>query len=262
MNKQLKTVFRTASALLVAMPLILVSSFKANANTLPIPGISKGELLYQSKMDSSESVKDWVMEGPGEIAFEDGWMRMWSPNEEWQHVFWAPEHFPESFVAQWEMQNLNIEAGLTIVFFAATGPNGEDVMDASLPERDGTFKFYNNDVLNNYHISYYAHNPEAARLGVTRLRKNTGKHLVSEGPTGIKHDSTDIHKITLVKNRDHIVFYVDDREIINWVDDGSVNGKVYGAGRIALRQMEWSVFRYRNFKVWSVDEHIEGVTKP
>uniref|UniRef100_UPI002147F08E YesU family protein n=1 Tax=Endozoicomonas sp. SESOKO1 TaxID=2828742 RepID=UPI002147F08E len=188
-------------------------------------------------------------------------MKMWSPDEEWQHVFWAPENFPESFIAQWEMQNLHTEAGLTIVFFAATGPNGEDVMDPSLPERDGTFSFYNNDVLSNYHISYYANNPENAKRPQSHLRKNSGKHVVAKGPIGIEHHSTAVHQVTLMKNKNNIVLYVDDREIINWTDDGSINGKVYGAGRIALRQMEWSVFRYRNFRVWSVAEKSEDPVK-
>lgn len=253
MNKPFKTLFRTVSTLLISMPLIL-TSFQTSADTLPIPGISKGELLYESSMGSPESVKNWVMEGPGKISFADGWMKMWSPDEEWQHVFWAPENFPESFIAQWEMQNLHTEAGLTIVFFAATGPNGEDVMDPSLPERDGTFSFYNNDVLSNYHISYYANNPENAKRPQSHLRKNSGKHVVAKGPIGIEHHSTAVHQVTLMKNKNNIVLYVDDQEIINWTDDGSINGKVYGPGRIALRQMEWSVFRYRNFRVWSVAE--------
>ena len=40
---------------------------------------TQGELIYQNDLSSAESVKDWVMEGPGELAFSDGWMEMWSP---------------------------------------------------------------------------------------------------------------------------------------------------------------------------------------
>jgi hypothetical protein len=59
--------------------------------------------------------------GAGTVEFADGWMTMKSPQEQMHHVFWCPETFPESFVAQWEMQNQHLEAGLCIVFFAATG---------------------------------------------------------------------------------------------------------------------------------------------
>ncbi len=87
----------------------------------------------------------------------------------------VPETLPSDFVAQWEMQNLHLEAGLCIVFFAATGLDGEDVMDSSLPARDGTFSQYNNGALKNYHISYYAHNPKLPARPVARLRRNPGK---------------------------------------------------------------------------------------
>jgi len=30
-------------------------------------------------------------------------------------VFWCPREFPESFVAEWTMQNLEIDAGLSII---------------------------------------------------------------------------------------------------------------------------------------------------
>lgn len=100
-------------------------------------GVKADELLYGSAMDSKKSVKDWVMEGPGRVTFPDGWMTMASPAEKMHHVFWCPKTFPESFVAQWEMQNRDPDAGLCIVFFAATGLKGEDVMDPSLPDAMG-----------------------------------------------------------------------------------------------------------------------------
>ena len=214
--------------------------------------VSTDSLLYQSAMGSRDSVKGWVMEGPGVLEFSEGWMEMRSPNEEMHHVLWCPETFPADFMAQWEMQNLHLDAGLCIVFFAATGLNGEDVMDASLPRRDGTFSQYNNGAIKNYHISYYAHNPKLPARAVARLRKNPGKHIVNEGPPGINVESDRAHKVTLIRNEGRIRLFVDDRPIIDWTDDGKVNGGALGSGKIALRQMQWTHFRYRNFKVWSL----------
>ena len=215
-------------------------------------GVEKDELVYQSAMNSKASVEGWVMEGPGHVKFADGWMEMRSPNEEMHHVYWCPKTLPPSFMAQWEMQNLHLEAGLCIVFFAATGLEGQDVMDSSLPRRDGTFSQYNNGFLQNYHISYYAHNPKLPARAVARLRKNPGKHIVSEGPPGIDFESDRVHKITLIKIDAQIRLFVDGQPIIDWTDNGEINGPPLGSGRISLRQMQWTHFRYRNFQVWSL----------
>src|SRR5690606_530291 len=97
---------------------------------------------YENSFSRDGLLKDWVMEGPGKTVCRDDWMEMYSPGEEWHHVFWCPEEFPASFIAEWELQNLRPEAGLLIVFFAARGTAGEDVLDPSLPPRDGTFRQY------------------------------------------------------------------------------------------------------------------------
>lgn len=236
---------------------VFILSFAASLCSAKTPaefGVKTDKLIYQSAMDTEASVRGWVMEGPGEVKFADGWMEMRSPDEEMHHVYWCPETLPSDFMAQWEMQNLHLEAGLCIVFFAATGLEGEDVMDASLPKRDGTFKQYNDGELKNYHISYYANTPNVPDRPVTRLRKNPGKHIVQEGPPGIEVESDRVHQITLIKNGAHIRLFVDDRLIIDWTDNGEINGPPLGAGKFALRQMQWTQFRYRNFKVWSLKE--------
>lgn len=244
---------RHPSANLPVLLLAFACSLGAAPNPLDL-GVETDTLVYHSAMDTAESVKGWVMEGPGQVEFANGWMEMRSPDEEMHHVYWCPETLPSNFMAQWEMQNLHLEAGLCIVFFAATGLQGEDVMGALLPKRDGTFSQYNNGALKNYHISYYAHNPNLPARPVARLRKNPGRNIVSEGPPGIDHESDRVHKITLIKNEAHVRLYVDDRLIIDWEDNGEVNGPPLGSGRISLRQMQWTHFRYRNFKVWSLLE--------
>ena len=75
----------------------------------------KGELIYQNPLAAKSDVSDWIMEGPGVTEFKDGWMEMYSPNEKFHHVFWCPEDFPGSFVAEWELQNLETNAGLCII---------------------------------------------------------------------------------------------------------------------------------------------------
>ena len=218
-----------------------------------MPG--KGQLLYAADFSNRESVADWVMEGPGALTFEDGWMQMFSPEEAMHHVFWCPAEFPESFLAEWEVQNLKPEAGLCIVFFAAKGEKGEELFHPSLPERDGDFKQYTHGQLINYHISYYANHPTfEPGSGIANLRKNHGFHLVQEGEVGIPPDSTQIHRISLVKKKGQIQMFVDDSKIIEWTDDGETHGPVYAGGKIGFRQMKWTRFQYRKLKVWSLQD--------
>ena len=51
------------------------------------------------------------------------------------------------------------------------------------------------------------------------------------------------------KMESHIGLTVDGRRVIDWKEDGGVLGGTYGVGRIALRQMKWSWFRYWNFQI-------------
>lgn len=226
---------------------ILLTGFAQN-EVLPV----KGKLLYKNNLSGPADVKEWKMEGPGVVEFRDKWMHMYSPNEEWHHVFWCPRNFPGSFIAEWEMQNLNPAGGLCIVFFAAKGTKGEDVLDPVLPERDGTFRQYTSERLNSYHISYYANNPNNTEREAAHLRKNNMFEIVQKGPEGIPKSSTEIHKIRLIKDSARIVFFVDDKKIIDWTDDGKSLGPVYQDGKIGFRQMMWTNFRYRNFKVWGI----------
>ena len=46
----------------------------------------------------------------------------------------------------------------------------------------------------------------------------------------------------------------DGRVIIDYTDDGRRYGPVYRDGKIALRQMQWMVAKYRNFRVCSLND--------
>jgi hypothetical protein len=208
---------------------------------------AEGRTLYQTKMDSADSMKGWVMEGPGKVEFADGWMTMNSPDHKGHFVYWCPVEFPESFVAEWDAQCLDTQLGLCIVFFSTTGPQGQDLFDPKLPARTGLFPQYTMG-LSCYHISYYANTPDEPNRATANMRKNPGSHIVAQGPPAIPADSTAVHHVRLVKDGAHVTMAVDGKVSIDWTDDGKL-GPVYGAGRIALRQMQWTTFRYRNFKV-------------
>lgn len=214
----------------------------------------KGRMIYETKMGREQDVSDWTMEGPGSLAFCEEWMEMFSPGEKFHHVFWCPKDFPASFVAEWEAQDLEPDAGLCIIFFAAKGKNGEDIFHPSFPKRDGTFDQYTKSkYFNCYHISYYANGKDEPGREISHLRKNSGFHMVQEKEPGIPVKSTAVHHLRLVKEDARIVMFVDNRKIIDWTDDGKKYGPVLQGGKMGFRQMKWTRFRYRNFKVWELN---------
>ena len=218
----------------------------------------KGRLLAENPLGKPGDVKDWVLEGPGKIEFSDGWMRMQSTRPEASgdvngHIVnWCPQDFPASFVCEWDVQIVS-EFGLTIVFFAAKGENGEDIFDASLPPRDGTFTHYIRGAVKSYHISYFASTPGTPGRVTSNLRKNNAFYLVSSGPVAIPDDSRRVHRMRLIKDGAHIQLQIDGRVSIDYTDPGTERyGPVYGDGKIGLRQMQWTVGRYRDFRVWEL----------
>jgi len=231
-------------------PLFLLMVISTKASNATEFSLTKGDLLYHSDFASKESVKDWQMEGPGEIIFGDDWLQMFSPNQQMHHVFWCPIEFPDSFIAEWKVKNLATEAGLLIVFFAAKGVQGQDLFSEQLPKRDGTFTQYTQGDINSYHISYYAnaaHNPDRAN---TNLRKNNTFTLLQQGQKGIPTTSTAIHQIRLVKKHRLIQLFIDGRKVIDYLDEQT---PMLTTGKIGFRQMKWSKFKYQDFKVWSLN---------
>lgn len=218
----------------------------------------RGELIYQNNLARSEDAADWVMEGPGVTEFRDGWMEMYSPEKEFHHVLWCPEDFPDRIIVEWEAQNLDTDAGLCILFFAARGTDGRDLFDPALPERDGTFQGYTRGALDCYHISYHANTPKRPDRGKAHLRKNNGFIVAQEGAEGIPGKSTAIHQLKLVKDGDHIRFFVDGRKVLDWTDTESNEPRPHHeVGKIGFRQMQWTHFRYRNLRVWEIEDEAE-----
>ena len=236
---------------------LLAASEYMNFLKNPVPKIpisyNKINLFYENKFSNSSDIKDWLLEGEAEVLVKDSWLEMYSPDQKAHHVFWCPKELPSNFMAEWELQNLNPDAGLCIVFFAAKGVDGKDVMHPSLKKRTGVFRQYTQSDLNNYHISYYANNPKKPNRPFAHIRKNKGFVTVQYGEQGIPASSTFVHKVNLVKKENQITMTIDGREIINWKDDENKYGLLLQEGKFAFRQMQWSHFRYRNFKVWNIN---------
>jgi len=213
----------------------------------------RGAILYENPLAGPDDVADWVMEGPGLVSFQDGWMTMKSlyaddPDRPGHFVFWPPRDFPRNFLAEWEIQPLS-EYGLCIVFIAAQGRSGQDLFAPALAPRDGAFQHYVQGDVNCYHMSYYANTPFNPGRITCNMRKNSGFHLVDNGPPGIPPGSGDVHAVSVLRQGARVELAVDGRRIVRFVDDGVRYGPPLGGGKIGLRQMQWMEARYRNFRV-------------
>ena len=214
----------------------------------------RGRLLYANAMDHPYRVQSWTMEGPGILSESEGWLHLKSerPDGPQGHmVFWCPEDFPDSFIAEWEFI-LEDAVGLCIVFFAATGPEGQSIFASDMSPRSGEFGHYVYSDLHAYHISYYASTPWVPR-SMANLRKNPGLHLLGNGPIAVRAESGKVYRSQLVKDGPHIRMSIDGHTIIDEKDAGERFGEVYEGGKIGLRQMQWTEARYRNFKVFELN---------
>ena len=217
------------------------------------PEQHRDRLLYHNAMSSEGILANWILEGPGIMEMNDGWLSLRSerPDGPAGHVvLWCPETFPESFLAEWEFV-LEDPIGLIIVFFAARGSQNRDLFDPSLQPRDGDFQQYIRGDIDSYHISYYARMPFEPR-SMANLRKNAGFHLLANGPIEIRSDERKTYRAALLKEGGRIRMSVDGYTIIDYLDDGERFGPVHGAGNIGFRQMQWTRAQYRNFRVHSI----------
>ncbi len=214
----------------------------------------KGKLLYERELSKASDVAEWIAEGPVKLEFEDGWMKMDSERPKGPKgniVYWCDRDFPEDFIAEWEFQCIS-HYGLCIVFFSAKGKNNEDIFHPSLDKREGIFSKYHSGDINCYHISYYANTPNCPGRSTSNMRKNHGCYLVATGPISIPPGSKGIHKITLAKIGPEVQLGIDGERSVKFYDDGKTYGPVLGGGKIGLRQMQWMIAKYRNFRIYEV----------
>lgn len=250
----------------------LTQAYRGSVETLLGTGLQppevireyKGDLLYANPLRSETDIEDWVAEGPVNLSFDDGWLRMASeypsggPGGLSGHiVLWCPVETPADFVAEWDFQI--VKPDLAIVFFSARGRDDKDLFDPSLNPRNGDFAGYTRGDIDSYHISYHSHH----RL-TSNLRKNHGFYMPATGPNPEAFSSSKIRRARLMKNGGHIQMTLDDKVIIDYHDDGERYGPVLGGGRIGLRQMRGMVGRYGDFRIYEVraDRRLSGPEVP
>ena len=162
---------------------LVLAAFQSVAGIAQV--VPAGRLLYENSLKAKADTLGWKLEGKAVVEFLNDWMHVYSPNQAQHHVFWCPVSFPSDFIAEWDVQNQDPKAGLCIVFFAAEGEKEADIFSPKLKNRTGVFKQYTKGDINNYHISYYANNPN--EIGRTHNRIRSPRCIVTGKQIGRAH---------------------------------------------------------------------------
>jgi len=204
---------------------------------------------------------EWIAEGWGGCVVRDG--KLWvapsefgaagqpktaDTNQRSHMVVWNRRVFPGNFLLELEANPCGSTNGLMIVFFCASGKNGEDMFDLALPPRRGEYKAYHSGALANYSDAYWSRNNETEAVS-NRLRKNPGFIPVASGES-LTTGRTDVaYRIRILKVGGHIEVEINRKVVLVWDDSVSP----LGAGRIGLRSMEGvTSVAYDKFNVWEI----------
>lgn len=209
---------------------------------------------------------EWIAEGGGgaeicggrlwvsPVALKTCGARVDTPTLEPSHmVVWNRKRFPADMVFEFTVNHHGSDDGLTLVFFAAEGLEGQDIFDLDLPPRNGAYKNYNEGALANYTVSYWSRNKKPSLVArgeafTNRIRKNPGANILATDASLTDKCSDCDYRVRILKVGGSITAEINGT-IVNQVTDSDP----YGSGFIGLRSMQ-GVDRvsYDNFKVWSV----------
>ncbi len=216
-------------------------------------------LIYSNPLSGESDIKDFVLEGSAKISFPDGKMRMENAigaeaGQKANFVLWCDRTFPDNIRITWKFRPLR-EPGLAILFFAATGINGEDIFDASLQKRTGEYPLYHHGDINAFHVPYFRRKePDERAFHTCNLRKSYGFHLVSQGadPIPDADDCTSDYDLELVKKDSYVSFSVNGLRVFEFTDDGETYGKLLHGGKIGFRQLAPMIAEYSDLKIYGL----------
>lgn len=217
---------------------------------------TEGECIYRNPLATSHDLQDFVAEGKVKMEFESGWLvlenaiEVGAADDLGHWVLWCGKEMPADIIIEWEFAPLK-EPGLCMIFFAATGKNGEDLFDQTLPQRTGLYPQYHSGEINALHLSYFRRKWEEERQFCTcNLRKSFGFHLVAMGadPIPTVADAT-TYRMKIIKYQEFIQFSINDLVVLEWQDPGTDYGPILGSGKIGFRQMAPMKASYRNLTV-------------
>jgi len=219
---------------------------------------------------------EWIVEGWGEAEVRDGKLFV-SPLQFDQNnglipldkytqgslrgkshvVTWNKNRFPVDLLLDFKVTHFQSDDGLTLVFFSASGLDGESIFDLSLPPRWANYPNYHHGKLKSYTDSYWSRN-NGKENASNRLRKNPGKKLVAQGHSNILAGFDNEYHIRILKIKNLIEIEVNGKRVVSWEDPESP----LGPGYIGLRNMSGiDLVSYDDFKVYKATEKNQDSNK-
>ncbi|KAH7112105.1 hypothetical protein B0J11DRAFT_542668 [Dendryphion nanum] len=214
------------------------------------------KLLYRNTFNSSSSISTWIAEGPVNANVSDNTLTLAGAGKLDEYfVYWLPEVFPDRIRITWEFSPIQ-EPGLAMFFFGAQAVNGGGIFDEGLKPRNGSYPQYHSSDITTLHASYFRRRwPEERAFHLANLRKSPGFHLVSQGadPLPPVPDANGaFYKVEVVKDKRNVSFSINGLLLFAWDDTKTDTGPVVREGRIAFRQMQPLIAKYRNLEVWQL----------
>ena len=167
-------------------------------------------------------------------------------------VVWNKRRFPADMMFEFTVNHNGSDNGLTLVFSAAEGQQGQDIFDLNLPPRNGVYRNYNKGRLKNYTVSYWSRNkkPSLVLRGEAysnRIRKNPGANVLATNASLTDKCNDCDYRVRILKIGGHITAEINGT-VVNHVTDA----EAHGGGYIGLRSMQGvDKVSYDDFKVWS-----------
>ncbi len=219
----------------------------------------RGALLYENPLSCPADLDDFLLEGKAVATFPEGRLRLENAEsaaigQKANYVLWCKKVFPADFLLEISFRPLR-EPGLAMLFFSASGREGQDLFDPSLAARTGEYVQYHHGDINAFHLSFFRRKePDERRFHTCNLRKSYGFWLVAQGADPIPdvRDADGPYTLTLLKQGPEVRFAVNGLEVLTFRDDGATWGPLLGGGRIGLRQLAPMIGEYANLRVYGL----------
>ena len=141
-------------------------------------------------------------------------------------------------------------------FFGAKSVAGGSIFDEGLARRNGSYPQYHSGDIRILHASYFRRRwPEERAFHLANLRKSPGFHLVAQGADplpSVADAKGAYYKVEVVKDKREVKFSINGLLLFAWDDTKTETGPVVREGRIAFRQMQPLIARYRNLEAWKL----------
>ena len=190
------------------------------------------KVIYDNPLACENDIKDFVLEGEADISFDGGALSIRGKSEAGSDRlnFWCPKSFPSDVKIEWEFRPIK-EPGTAQLFFAAK-------------EKDDKRDFFE--------LSFYKRAEDTDRsFHLCDLKKSFDEGAVAQAADPLPEAKEDLpwYSMCIVKNRNKVVYAVNDFVVLEFEDDGMTHGDILTGGCVGFGQREGLLAQYRNFRV-------------